>query len=114
MSEQTHMINKDKEMSLDQVESVMQRMDPEQKEDILESFDAFKQYLSKRVSLGESLGLDEEQMSKVAQKIADILALKEEPRNREEKLLQELWNVADNEEKLILARVLVRFVKADS
>lgn len=111
MSEQTHMINKDKEMSLDQVESVIQRMDVEQKADILESFDAFKQYLRKRVSLGESLGLNEEQMSEVAQKVADILAAKEEPRNREEKLLQELWNAANQEEKYTLARVLVRFVK---
>ncbi|WP_454190684.1 DUF3243 family protein [Paenibacillus sp. Marseille-Q7038] len=111
MSEKTHMINKDKEMKLDQVENVIQRMDVEQKEDILESFDAFKQYLNKRVSLGESLGLNEEQLSKVAQKVADILAAKEEPRNREEKLLQELWNVADPDEKDTLARILVRFVK---
>lgn len=111
MSEQTHMINKDKEMRLDQVENVIERMDAEQKEDILESFDAFKQYLSKRVSLGESLGLNEDQLSKVAQKVADMLAAKEEPRNREEKLLQELWNAADQDEKDTLAKILVRFVK---
>lgn len=111
MTEQTHMINKEKEMRLDQVEGVLERMTTEQKEDIMENFGAFKQYLKKRVALGESLGLQEKEMTKTAQKIAELLSEREDPKNREEKLLQELWNAAEQEEKYTLAQILVRFVK---
>ncbi|MCM3782811.1 DUF3243 domain-containing protein [Neobacillus mesonae] len=111
MADQTHMIKKDGQVELSQVDETMNRMNSEQKDDILNKFDDFKQYLSKRVSLGESLGLDEEQLSKVAKKVADVLAQSEEPRNREEKLLQELWKSADSEEQQTLAKILVKFVK---
>ncbi|MCM3128862.1 MULTISPECIES: DUF3243 domain-containing protein [unclassified Paenibacillus] len=111
MSEQTHMINKDGKVELNQVDDVMNRMAPEQKDDILEQFETFKQYLKKRVALGESLGLNEEQLSMVAEKVAGMLSKNEEPRNREEKLLQELWNAANNEQQHALAHVLVKFVK---
>ncbi|WP_046175318.1 DUF3243 domain-containing protein [Domibacillus indicus] len=94
-----------------QVEEKVQSMGEEKKEDILASFETFKSYLGEKVEKGERLGMNEEQLAKTAQKVADYLAAHEEPRNREEKLLQELWKVGDEKQQHQLAHLLVRLVQ---
>lgn len=94
-----------------QVEEKVRSIGEEKKEDILASFDTFKNYLGKKVEKGEKLGMNEEQLAKTAQKVADYLAAHEEPRNREEKLLQELWKVGDKDQQHQLAHLLVRLVQ---
>ncbi|MDQ1000507.1 hypothetical protein QFZ28_000907 [Neobacillus niacini] len=79
--------------------------------DSLTSFDDFREYLSGKVNLGKKLGMDEEQLANSAQKVADYLAHKEPPKNTEERLLQELWNVGTEEEQHKLAHMLVRLVQ---
>lgn len=96
--------------STGQVEEKVNAMGEDKKEDILSSFDTFKEYLSKKVEKGEKMGMNEEQLAKTAQKVADYLAAHEEPRNREEKLLQELWKVGNEEQQHQLAHMLVRLV----
>jgi hypothetical protein len=77
-------------------------MSEEKKEDILSSFEGFKSYLGDKVSKGEKLGMNEEQLAKTAQKVADYLAKHEEPRNREENLLHELWRLETKNSSIIL------------
>ncbi|UYP10013.1 DUF3243 domain-containing protein [Priestia megaterium] len=93
------------------VEGAINSMSEEKKEDILSSFEGFKSYLGDKVSKGEKLGMNEEQLAKTAQKVADYLAKHEEPRNREENLLYELWKVGDKEQQHHLAHMLVRLVQ---
>ncbi|MMZ68732.1 hypothetical protein D1872_314540 [compost metagenome] len=50
-------------------------------------------------------------MARIAEKVADYLAANEEPRNSEEKLLQELWSVGREEEQHMLAHMLVRLAQ---
>ncbi|MGZ4160579.1 MAG: DUF3243 domain-containing protein [Neobacillus sp.] len=80
-------------------------------EEVFSSFDEFKEYLSGKVSLGEKLGMDEEQLAKAAQKVADYLADKQSPKNAEERLLQELWKVGNEDEQHKLAHMLVHLVQ---
>lgn len=94
-----------------QVEQKLQSMGEDKKDDILSSFETFKEYLGKKVEKGQMLGMNEEQLAKTAQKVADYLAAHEEPRNREEKLLQELWKVGNEEQQHQLAHMLVRLVQ---
>lgn len=99
------------ETNVDQkVENKLSNMSQDKKEDILENFDHFKQYLGKKVSLAEKLGLGEEQQAKAAQKVGDYLAAHEEPKNREEKLLYELWKAGDEKEQHMLSHMLVKLV----
>jgi hypothetical protein len=49
------------------------------------------------VDTAEKLGLNEEQQARAAQKIGDFLASHVEPKNREEKLLYELWKAGNKE-----------------
>jgi hypothetical protein len=79
--------------------------------DSLTSFDDFREYLSGKISLGKKLGMDEEQLANSAVKVANYLAEKEPPKNSEERLLQELWNVGTEDEQHKLAHMLVRLVQ---
>ncbi|MBT2708428.1 DUF3243 domain-containing protein [Bacillus sp. ISL-47] len=92
------------------VEQKLNNMGSEKKEEILSNFDEFKEYLSGKVSMGKKMGMGEEQLANTAQKVGDYLASKEDPRNREEKLLQELWKVGTEEEKHKLSHMLVKLV----
>jgi hypothetical protein len=98
-------------MNENKIESEVQQAIPEQKEEILENFDRFKDYLGDKVAKGEKLGLGEETLAKYAEKVGDYLSAKEEPRNREEKLLQELWLLGDQDQRHHLAHMLVRLAQ---
>ncbi|PLS17585.1 DUF3243 domain-containing protein [Bacillus sp. M6-12] len=111
MSEQGHVVKKNGEMDTGMVEDALKRIDPERVDDILESFGQFKSYLKHRLDLGKKIGLNEEQLAKTAEKIANYLADHVDPKNREEKLLQELWKVGDQEEQHKLAHMLVKLVE---
>ena len=65
-----------------------------------------------QLAKGESLGLSDNMLAKAAEFVADHLAKHEEPRNREEKVLNELWLAADEDEKKALSRVLVKMVQS--
>lgn len=93
------------------VDDKLQQMDSSKKEEILSSFNEFKDYLSKYVHRGEKMGLEEEQLAKVAEIVAEYLSKHEEPRNAEEKLLQELWKVGEPDQRHQLAHLLVRLVQ---
>jgi hypothetical protein len=92
------------------VEKELDNVNPEKKEEILSNFSTFKSYLGKKVARGEKLGLSEEQLAKTAEMVANYLAKNEEPRNREENLLQELWKSGNKEQQHALAHMLVNMV----
>ncbi|UVB76341.1 DUF3243 domain-containing protein [Bacillus subtilis] len=101
-------MNRDQEKI--QIENEMNAMHGTIKEDILKDFDEFKGYLKKQVNRGKKLGLDDGKLVKSAAILRDYLAKREEPQNGEEMLLQELWSVADEDEKEHLAQLLVKLV----
>jgi exosome complex RNA-binding protein Rrp42 (RNase PH superfamily) len=111
MSEHNHVIEKDGEVFSEKVNHAIASMDSGKKEQILRDFNEFKSYLGKRIELGATLGLNEEHMAVVAEKVAGYLAAHEDPRNSEEKLLQELWKVGNEEQRHILAHLLVRLAQ---
>ncbi|MCA0988511.1 DUF3243 domain-containing protein [Guptibacillus algicola] len=88
--------------------SAAAEMNQDKKDDILENFQQFKDYLGDQVHKGEKLGLGEEGLTKGAKRVGDYLAKHEDPRNREQKVLNELWNVANEEERKHIAHVLVK------
>ncbi|WP_376739722.1 DUF3243 domain-containing protein [Bacillus canaveralius] len=73
----------------------------------------FKAYLKNRLDLGKKIGLSDAQLATTAKKFGDYLADHAEPKNREEKLLQELWKAGNEEERHKLAHLLVKLVDAE-
>ncbi|KAA9008433.1 DUF3243 domain-containing protein [Paenibacillus spiritus] len=112
MSEHNHMVSKDGSVEVGRVKETLDRIEPEQRDAILENFESFKGYLSKRIHLAEKIGLGEEQLAVAAEKVADYLAAHEEPRNSEEKLLLELWKLGTKEERHKLAHLLVKLAQS--
>lgn len=96
------------------VEDKLKNFDDNKKEEILADFGRFKEYLGSKVELGEKMGLSEERIAQLTEKVAGYLSKKEEPKNSEEHLLQELWKVGNKEEQHMLAHLLVKLVKKDS
>ncbi len=95
----------------DKVQKELTQMDSEKKEEILENFNRFKEYLGEKVSKGENLGLSDEQLAKTTELVAGYLAKHEEPRNREENVLRHLWVVGNKEEQHTLAHLLLKMVR---
>ncbi len=77
---------------------------------ILESFDQWKQFLSERVKEAKRTGASQETIANAAAGIGAFLAEKVDPRNREQRLLKELWDVGTEEEQKALASMLTKMV----
>ncbi|MGG1397674.1 DUF3243 domain-containing protein [Bacillus salipaludis] len=99
------------EANPNKAEEAVRNMDKSEMYDKLENFNEFKSYLHNKISVGKKLGMNEEQLAKSAEKVADYLAKNTEPQNREEVLLQELWKVGNEEEQHKLAHMLVKLAK---
>jgi len=55
--------------------------------------------------------LSEEKLAKTTEIVANYLAKHENPRNREENILMELWNSGSKEEQHTLAHMLLKMVR---
>jgi hypothetical protein len=74
----------------------------------------WKNTLAKAVNLGESIGMSENTIENIAVKIGNVLAANVDPENREQRLLQELWKVADDSDRRVLSKLIVKMVETDS
>jgi hypothetical protein len=68
----------------------------------------WKKNLGRAVDLGETVGLSEKNITNVAEKIGTFLSNNVDPRNDEERLLKEMWDVADERDREVLAKLVVR------
>jgi hypothetical protein len=79
---------------------------------VLKNFERWKEFLSERVEQAHSAGMSDETIAKLAAQLGEFLADKIDPENKEERVLKELWDVADDQEKTTLARLMVKLVRA--
>ncbi|MFK7694039.1 DUF3243 domain-containing protein [Paenibacillus sp. HJGM_3] len=78
---------------------------------VLKSFERWKEFLAERVEQAHRAGMSDETISKLAFQIGEFLSDKIDPENKEERILKELWDVADEDEKRMIARLMVKMVK---
>lgn len=95
----------------ERVDAKLDSIGQEEKEQILQNFSNFKSYLSGKVAAGEKMGLSDETLAKATEKVAGYLANHEEPRNREEHVLQQLWKNGDKDQQQALSHMLLNMVK---
>jgi nuclear transport factor 2 (NTF2) superfamily protein len=77
---------------------------------VLQVFDRWKEFLNERVQQAEGMGMNKDTITKMAVHIGEFLANKVDPENKEERLLKELWDVADENEKETISRLMVKLV----
>lgn len=78
---------------------------------VLDNFEQWKEFLSERVQEAKSSGMSENTIEDMAYHIGNYLAEEVDPKNREQRLLQELWKVGDKDERKTLAELMVKLVK---
>ncbi|MBP1991270.1 DUF3243 domain-containing protein [Paenibacillus eucommiae] len=77
---------------------------------VLKVFEKWKEFLAERVSQAERAGMSEETVSKLAFQIGEFLADKVDPKNEQERVLKELWDVGNEEERRTIAKLMVKLV----
>lgn len=74
------------------------------------SWDSWKRTLGQAVEFAEELGIAKSQINTMAQQVGDLLAQSVTPSNPEQKAVKELWDVASQDERQILANLMTRLV----
>ncbi len=77
---------------------------------VLNNWDNWKRMLGQAVEYAQELGIPNNQISSMAQQLGDILAEKVPPGNPEQHAVKELWEVADSNERQVLANLMTKLV----
>jgi len=75
---------------------------------VLNNFETWKNFLGERVDAAKRMGISEEAISKLAYEIGEFLDNRVDPKNDEQRLLKELWDVGDESERKTMARLMVK------
>lgn len=78
---------------------------------VIDNFEQWKSFLHERVQQAETVGMSQDTIEDVAYQIGNYLAEEVDPKNREQRVLQELWKVGSPEEQKTLASLMVKMVK---
>jgi hypothetical protein len=81
---------------------------------VLSNFDTWKKFLGERVQAAKKNGLDESAITNLAFEIGQFLDQKVDPKNNEERVLKELWDVGDEAERKTLAHLMVKLAEKSS
>ncbi|EZP78107.1 hypothetical protein H839_05194 [Parageobacillus genomosp. 1] len=81
---------------------------------VLDNFEQWKDFLAERLQQAQQQGLNQQVISDVAYQIGDYLAEHVDPKNPEERLLADLWSVADEQEQHAIANAMVKLVQRES
>lgn len=80
---------------------------------VLNVFDRWKEFLGERVEQAEKAGMNEETINKLAFQIGEFLSDKVDPENSQERVLKELWDVSDEQERKVMAGIMVKLAKTN-
>lgn len=78
---------------------------------VLDNFEQWKDFLGDRLEQAKHQGLNQEVISDVAYQIGDYLAKQVDPKTPEERLLSDLWSLADEREQHAIANMMVKLVQ---
>jgi hypothetical protein len=78
---------------------------------VLDNFEQWKGFLGDRLKQAQQEGMSSQVISDIAYQIGDYLAKQVDPKNPEERVLADLWNVADEQEQHAIANVMVKLVQ---
>lgn len=78
---------------------------------VLATFDRWKQFLASRVDAAQQAGMSDQQIVNLAKEIGDFLSNKIDPENKEERLLKELWDAGDDQDRKTLAKLIFKLVR---
>lgn len=78
---------------------------------ILENWHQWKDFLGDRLEQAQDAGLSKNVINDLAFQIGDYLAKEVDPKNEQERVLSDLWSVANKEEQEAIANIMVKLVQ---
>lgn len=75
---------------------------------VLDQFDNWKHFLKDRISQGKKSGLTDETINNLAYEIGSFLDERVDPKNDEQRVLKELWDVGNEQERHTIAKLMVK------
>jgi nuclear transport factor 2 (NTF2) superfamily protein len=78
---------------------------------VLDSFEQWKSFLSDRVAQAKASGMSEGFIATLAKQIGEFLSDKVDPKNGEQRLLKEMWDISSDEERHTLSHILVKYAE---
>jgi hypothetical protein len=78
---------------------------------VLDNWKQWEDFLADRLHHAQNEGMSEGAVSNLAYQIGDYLANQVEPKNEQEKILADLWSVADKNEQEAIANMMLKLVQ---
>ncbi|MCF8566185.1 DUF3243 domain-containing protein [Alicyclobacillus tolerans] len=75
---------------------------------VLENFDRWKEFLGEQVDKAQAMGMSNDRIADVATKMGHFLSDKVDPKNAQERLLKQMWDISDENEQRTIAGIMVR------
>jgi cytochrome c553 len=77
---------------------------------VLDNWKQWEDFLADRMHHAEGEGMSKDTIGDLAYQIGDYLANQVEPKNEQERILADLWSVADPQEQQAIANIMVKLV----
>lgn len=78
---------------------------------VLDNWKQWEDFLADRLHHAQNEGMSEGAISNLAFQIGDYLSSQVEPKNEQERILADLWSVADKEEQQAIANIMVKLIQ---
>ena len=78
---------------------------------VLDNWKQWEDFLADRLHQAQDKGMSEGAISSLATQIGDYLASNVEPKNDQEKVLSDLWSVADDKEQQAIANMMIKLIQ---
>ncbi|WP_066288810.1 DUF3243 domain-containing protein [Bacillus sp. FJAT-29937] len=78
---------------------------------VLENWQQWKDFLGDRLDQGQQQGMNKDTINTLAYQIGDYLAKQVDPKNEQQRILSDLWSVADKDEQMAIANIMVKLVE---
>ncbi|MBM4763899.1 DUF3243 domain-containing protein [Bacillus sp. B15-48] len=78
---------------------------------VLDNWEQWKGFLGDRLDQAQGEGVNNNVISDLAYQVGDYLAKNVDPKNEQERVLADLWSVADEQEQHAIANVMVKLVQ---
>lgn len=78
---------------------------------VLENWEQWKDFLGDRLNQAQSQGMSMDVINDIAYQVGDYLAKEVDPKNYQERVLADLWSVANEEEQRAIASMMVKLVQ---
>jgi hypothetical protein len=75
---------------------------------LMDDWNNWKNTLGKAVDAGETIGMSDKTINNMAERVGTFLSNHIDPHNDEERLLKELWDAADERDREVLAKLVVK------